>query len=82
MGDFSFQEGDFHWCRRPGCRRIPNRFDMMKIREKSVEIWAKSLKNINICQSVYIMQQEEFWTFLVYYALVSSIVLILVENDQ
>jgi len=47
-----------------------------------VEIWAKSLKNINICQSVYIMQQEEFWTFLEYYALVSSIVLILVENDQ
>jgi len=64
-GDFSLQEGDFHWCNRQGSRRIPKRFDMVKIREKSMEIWAKSLKSINICQSVYIMQQAELWTFLV-----------------
>ena len=36
-----------HWCRRRGCSRwkyIPTSFDLVKIRAKSVEIWAKSLK--------------------------------------
>jgi len=27
-----------------GCKRAPKCFDLVKIREKSVEIWAKSLK--------------------------------------
>jgi len=61
-GDFSLQEGDFQWCRRPGCRRIPKYFDVVKIPENSMEIWAKSLKSITIWQSVYIMQQAEFRT--------------------
>jgi len=33
-GDFSFQEGDFHWCKRRGSRRIPKYFDVVKIPEK------------------------------------------------
>ena len=35
------------WCRRRGCReckRNPKRFDLLKIRAKSLKIWAKSLK--------------------------------------
>jgi len=35
------------WCRRRGCsgwKRIPKRFDLVKIRAKSVEIWAKCVK--------------------------------------
>jgi len=64
-GDFSLQEDDFHWCKRRGSRRIPKYFDVVKIPEKSMEIWAKSLKSIIICQSVYIMQQAEFWPLLV-----------------
>jgi len=34
------------WCRRRGCRgckRIPRSFDFLKIREKSLKIWTKSL---------------------------------------
>jgi len=37
-GDFSLQEGDFHWCRRRGSRRITKSFDIMKIPKKSMEI--------------------------------------------
>ena len=31
------------WCRRRGCKRTPKRFDLSKIRAKSIKIWVKSL---------------------------------------
>jgi len=33
-----------HWCGKGECKRTPKSLDLVKIRTKSLEIWAKSLK--------------------------------------
>jgi len=43
---------DGHWCRRWGCNRTTNIFDLVKIQANSVEILAKYVKTF--AQSLYV----------------------------